>query len=152
MINDVDIDISTYADGYEKFEAGTPPIAPVIGFSSSIDFMNQINPNEIYKHEMTLHDYAFEKLSKFNGLKIYGAKNNKGAIISFNIDGIHNSDLGAMLDKKNIAIRTGHHCCQPLMKLYKVTGTSRVSFGVYNTKQDVDYLIDSLDEIIKILI
>ncbi len=150
MINDVEIDKSSYADGFEKFEAGTPPIAPVIGFSSSIDFMNDTNPNEIYNHEMKLHDHAIEKLNKFKNIKIYGRNNNKGAIISFCIDGIHNSDLGAMLDKKNIAIRTGHHCCQPLMKFYNISGTSRVSFGVYNTFEDVDYFINSLEEIVKI--
>ena len=151
MIHDVEIDKSTYADGYEKFEAGTPPIAPVIGLSSSIDFMNDTDPNKIYKHEMDLHNYALEKLNKFNNLEIFGSSKNKGAIISFNIKGVHNSDLGAMLDKKNIAIRTGHHCCQPLMKQYNITGTSRVSFGVYNTYEDVDYLVDSIDEILKIL-
>ena len=152
MIHDVDIDKSTYANGYEKFEAGTPPIAPVIGFSSSLNFMNEVDPNVIYDHEMKLHDYAYEKLSKFNNIKIYGSNKNKGAIISFNIEGVHNSDLGAMLDKKNIAIRTGHHCCQPLMKHFNVTGTSRISFGVYNTKDDVDYLVDSIHEITKILL
>ena len=151
MIHDVDIDKSSYADGYEKFEAGTPPIAQVIGFSSSIDFLNDIDLNQIYKHEMELHNYAIEKLYKFNKIKIFGSSKNKGGIISFNIEGIHNSDLGAMLDKKNIAIRTGHHCCQPLMKFYKITGTSRVSFGVYNTLDDVDYFVDSLDEIMQIL-
>ena len=150
MIDDVFIDKSTYAEGYEKFEAGTPPIAPVIGFSSSIDFMNETDPNKIYKHEMELHDYALEKLSKFNNIKIYGTSKYKGGIISFNIKGIHNSDLGSILDKKNIAIRTGHHCCQPLMKFYNIAGTSRVSFGVYNTFSDIDHLIDSIDEITKI--
>ena len=152
MIHDVYIDKSTYANGYEKFEAGTPPIAPVIGFSSSLNFMNEVDPKIIYDHEMKLHDYAYEKLSKFNNIKIYGSNKNKGAIISFNIEGIHNSDLGAMLDKKNIAIRTGHHCCQPLMKHFNVTGTSRISFGIYNTKDDVDYLVDSINEITKILL
>ena len=152
MIHDVDIDKSTYAKGYEKFEAGTPPIAPVVGFSSALNFMNEADPNVIYDHEMKLHDYAYEKLSKFNNIKIYGPNKNKGAIISFNIEGVHNSDLGAMLDKKNIAIRTGHHCCQPLMKHFNVTGTSRISFGVYNTKDDVDYLVDSIHQITKILL
>ena len=152
MIHDVDIDKSTYANGYEKFEAGTPPIAPVIGFSSSLNFMNEVDPNVIYEYEMKLHDYAYEKLSKFNNLKIYGSYKNKGAIISFNIEGVHSSDLGMMLDKKNIAIRTGHHCCQPLMKHFNITGTSRISFGVYNTKDDIDYLVDSIHEITKILL
>ena len=81
MIHDVDIDKSTYANGYEKFEAGTPPIAPVIGFSSSLNFMNEVDPNVIYDHEMKLHDYAFEQLSKFNNIKIYGPNKNKGAIV-----------------------------------------------------------------------
>ena len=151
MISNVDIDKSTYADGYEKFEAGTPPIAPVIGLSASLDFMNETNPNKIYEHEMELHDYAFEKLNKFNNINIYGKSKNKGAIISFNFTNLHNSDIGSMLDKKNIAIRSGHHCCQPLMKYFNIKGTSRVSFGIYNTKDDVDHLTDSLDEIIKIL-
>ena len=151
MIHDVDINKSTYADGYEKFEAGTPPIAPVIGFSSSLNFMNKIDPNVIYDHEMKLHDYAYEKLSKFNNVKIFGSNKNKGAIISFNIKGVHNSDLGALLDKKNIAIRTGHHCCQPLMKFFKINGTARLSFGVYNTLEDVDYFEKSLQEVSKIL-
>ncbi len=152
MIYDVDIDKSTYASGYEKFEAGTPPIAPVIGFSSSLNFMNEVDPNAIYNHEMSLHNYAYEKLSKFNNIKVFGSNKNKGAIISFNIEGIHNSDLGAMLDKSNIAIRTGHHCCQPLMKHFNVTGTSRISFGIYNTKDDVDHLVDSIHKITKILL
>ena len=151
MINEVKIDSSNYAEGYEKFEAGTPPIAEVVGFSSSIDFMNSIDPNEIYNYEMMLHDYAYSKLKKFKNIKFYGTSKNKGAIISFNIDGIHNSDLGALLDKKNIAIRTGHHCCQPLMKFYNIKGTARISFGIYNTIEDIDYFEKSLSEIIKIL-
>lgn len=151
MIHEVDIDKSSYAEGYEKFEAGTPPIAPVIGFSASLDFMSETNPNKIYEHEMQLHDYAFEKLNKFNNINIYGKSRSKGAIISFNFTNLHNSDVGSMLDKKNIAIRSGHHCCQPLMKYYNIKGTSRVSFGIYNTKDDVDHLIDSLNEIINIL-
>ncbi len=151
MIDEVFIDKSTYALGYEKFEAGTPPIAEVIGFASSIDFMNDINPDEIYEHEMNLHDYALEKLKKINNIKFFGNSKNKGAIISFNLDGIHNSDLGSLLDKKNIAIRTGHHCCQPLMKFFNIKGTARLSFGVYNTLEDVDYFEKSLREVSKIL-
>ena len=100
---------------------------------------------------MNLHEYTIEKLKKFNNIKIFGTSKEKGGIISFNLEGIHNSDLGAMLDKKNIAVRTGHHCCQPLMKFYNVTGTARISFGVYNTYDDIDYFINSIDEIIKIL-
>jgi len=150
MIHDVDINKSSYAEGYEKFEAGTPPISQVIGFSSAIDFMNEIDPDQIFEHEMGIHNYAIEKLNGFNDIQIYGPNKNKGAIISFNINNVHNSDVGAILDKKNIAIRTGHHCCQPLMKFYNIKGTSRASFGIYNSYDDVDYFIESIDEIIKL--
>ena len=148
MINNVDIDKSTYANGYEKFEAGTPPIAPVIGFSSSLNFMKQVDPNVIYNHEMKFMIMLMNQISKFNNIKIYGSNKNKGAIISFNIEGIHNSDLGAMLDKK-YSYKNRTSLLPTFYETFNVTGTSRISFGVYNTKDDVDYLIDSIDEIIK---
>ena len=108
--------------------------------------------DNIYSYENELTKYAYEQLQKNNDIKLYGDFNNQTSIISFNIDGLHFNDLAMFLDKKNIAIRTGHHCCQPLMKHLNVTGTSRISFGVYNTKDDVDYLLDSLHEITKILL
>ena len=91
-------------------------------------------------------------MKKINDMIIYGDFKNQTSIISFNLDGVHFNDLAMLLDKKNIAIRTGHHCCQPLMKHFNITGTSRISFGVYNTKDDVDYLVDSIHEITKILL
>ena len=100
---------------------------------------------------MKLHDYAMDKLLSFNNLNIYGYSNNKGAIISFNIDGIHFNDLALLLNKKNIAIRTGHHCAQPLMKHYDITGSARMSFGIYNTKNDINYFTESLKEVVNIL-
>ena len=151
MIEDVNILNSTYASGFEKFEAGTPPIAEVIGLSSAIDFVLETNLEKIFSHEMALHNYALEKLKIINHIKFLGESRNKGAIISFNIEGIHYNDLSLLLDKKNIAVRSGHHCAQPLMKYYKIDGTARMSFGVYNTKEDVDYFVKSLNEVMKIL-
>ena len=113
--------------------------------------IKKIGLENIYKYEKELHDFTIDKLSSDKDILIYGKSFNKGAIISFNIKGIHANDLAMFLDQKNIALRTGHHCCQPLMKLYNINGTSRISFGAYNTFEDVDYLVESLNEIIKIL-
>tara|TARA_Y100001970_G_scaffold258688_1_gene338855 strand:- start:17489 stop:18694 length:1206 start_codon:yes stop_codon:yes gene_type:complete len=151
MIKDVSILESSYAEGFEKFEAGTPPIAEVIGLSAAIDFLNQINLNNIFEYELDLHNYMIEKLKKINGIKIYGESKNKGAIISFNIENLHYNDVALLMDKKNIAIRSGHHCAQPLMKFFNTQGMSRLSFGIYNNDKDVDYFADSLKEVINIL-
>lgn len=151
MIKNVEIDSSTYLEGNHKFEAGTPPIAEVIGLSSSIDFINQVGIENIYSYENELTNYAYEKMKRNNDMKIYGDFNNQTSIISFNIEGIHFNDLAMLLDKKNIAIRTGHHCAQPLMKHLNISGNARMSVGVYNTKEDIDYLIKSIDEVINIL-
>ena len=151
MIKNVDIFQSSYLDTYEKFEAGTPPIAEVIAFSASIDFVNEIGLNNIFNHELDLRNYALDKLRNFNNLNIYGESKNKGGIISFNLDGFHFNDVSLLLDKNNIAIRSGHHCAQPLMKYLNIKGNARVSFGVYNDKNDIDLLIDSLKEIKNLL-
>jgi cysteine desulfurase/selenocysteine lyase len=151
MIKNVETDSSTYLDGFHKFEAGTPPIAQVVGFSSCINFINEVGLNNIYSFENELTQYAYEKLSKLNDIIIYGDFKNQTSIISFNLNGIHFNDLAMLLDKKNIAIRTGHHCAQPFMKHFNITGNARMSFGVYNTKDDIDYFIKSLNEVKKIL-
>ena len=151
MIENVDIHQTTYTKGFQKFEAGTPPIAEVIGLGASIDFVTSLNLNKIFIHEKELHDYALDKLNNLNNLSVYGNGLNKGAIISFNISDIHANDLAMILDQKNIAIRTGHHCAQPLMKYLNLTFTARVSFGIYNNKNDVDLFIDSLVEAKKFL-
>ena len=151
MIKDVNILNSSYASGFEKFEAGTPPIAQVIGLSASIEFLSEIGMNNLYTHELELYSYALERLKEINKLEIYGLSKNNDAIISFNIKGYHFNDLALLLDKKNIAIRSGHHCAQPLMKYLNITGTARMSFGIYNTKEEIDYFIDNLKSIIKIL-
>jgi cysteine desulfurase/selenocysteine lyase len=146
MIEKVEINNSTYATSYSKFEAGTPPIAQVIGLGASIDFINSLNLDKIFKYEKELHDYTIDKLKSFNDIAIYGSSPNKGSIISFNIKDIHANDLGMILDQKNIAIRTGHHCAQPLMKYLNITSSARASFGVYNNLKDADFFIDSLNE------
>ena len=144
MIHNVKIDKTTFAKGFQKFEAGTPPIAEVIGLGSSIDFVNSLDLISIFKHEKDLHDYTVEKLRSFNDITIYGNGLNKGSIISFNISGIHANDLAMILDQKNVAIRTGHHCAQPLMKYLNITSSARASFGVYNNKNDADMFVKSL--------
>ena len=146
MIDKVEIDNTTFAQSYHKFEAGTPPIAPVIGLGASIDFINTLNLEKVFEYEQSLHNYAFDKLSSFNDLSIYGHSNCKGAIISFNLKGIHANDLAIILDQNNIAIRTGHHCAQPLMKYLNITSSARASFGVYNNFKDIDLFLDSLRE------
>jgi cysteine desulfurase / selenocysteine lyase len=151
MIKNVNTDSSTYLNGFQKFEAGTPPIAEVIGLSSSLDFINEVGIKKIYGFEKNLTQYAYDKMRSINDLKIYGDFSNQTSIISFNIDGVHFNDLAMLLDKKNIAIRTGHHCAQPFMKHFNISGNARMSVGVYNTKDDIDYFIKSIDEVREIL-
>ena len=141
MIKNVEIDSSTYVDGPYKFEAGTPPIAQVVGLASCINFINEVGIRNIFSYENNLSKYAYQELKKINDIKIYGDFKNQTSIISFNIDGLHFNDLAMLLDKKNIAIRTGHHCAQPFMKHFNITGNARMSFGVYNSKDDIDFFI-----------
>ena len=151
MIDNVDIQQTNYAKGFQKFEAGTPPIAEVIGLGASIEFVTLLNLKKIFIHEKELHDYTLDKLKNINNLNVYGNGLNKGAIISFNILDIHANDLAMILDQKNVAIRTGHHCAQPLMKYLNITFSARASFGVYNNKNDVDLFVNSLVEAKKFL-
>ena len=151
MIKNVETDSSTYLDGFYKFEAGTPPIAEVIGLSASLNFINEVGIDNIYSYENELTKYAYEQLQKNNDIKLYGDFNNQTSIISFNIDGLHFNDLAMFLDKKNIAVRTGHHCAQPFMKHFNIEGNARMSVGIYNTKYDVDFFVNSINEIKKIL-
>jgi cysteine desulfurase / selenocysteine lyase len=151
MIKNVETDSSTYLEGNNKFEAGTPPIAEVIGLSSSIDFINELGIENIYSYENELTNYAYDKLKTNNDIYIYGDFKNQTSIISFNVNDLHFNDLAMFLDKKNIAIRTGHHCAQPFMKHFKISGNARMSVGIYNTKDDVDYFIKSLNEIKNII-
>ena len=147
MIENVNILETTYAQGNQKFEAGTPPIAQVIGFSAAIDFLKSLDMKKVFSYECELHDYTVEQLKSINDFKIYGNSKNKGSLISFNIEGFHHNDVALLLNQKNIAIRSGHHCAQPLMKKLNITGSARASFGVYNNKEDVDHFVESIKDI-----
>ena len=151
MIKNVETNSSTYLDSFQKFEAGTPPIAEVIGLSASLDFIHEVGIDKIYEYENELTKYAYNQMIKNNDIKIYGDFKNQTSIISFNMDGVHFNDLALLLDKKNIAIRTGHHCAQPFMKHFKISGNARMSVGIYNNKDDIDYFIESLNEVKNIL-
>ena len=144
MIKQVTFEKTTYADLPHKFEAGTPNIAGGIAFGAAIDYMNEIGFNNIAAYEDELLDYATKKLLQIEGLKIYGTSKHKTAVISFNIGTIHPYDIGSIIDKLGIAVRTGHHCAQPIMDFYKIPGTVRASFSFYNTFKEVDLLYNAL--------
>lgn len=144
MISDVTFEKTTYADLPHKFEAGTPNICGGIAFGAAIDYMNNIGFEHIAAYENELLHYATEKLQTIDGLKIYGTSSNKTSVISFNIDGVHAYDIGTIIDKLGIAIRTGQHCAQPIMDFYGISGTVRASFAFYNTKEEIDLLVAAL--------
>ena len=146
MIKEVRFEKTTYASLPHKFEAGTPNIAGVIAFKESIDFISKLNLNNVAAYEKELLEYATSKMLKIQGLKILGTSKNKSAIISFNIDGIHHYDIGVLLDQMGVAIRTGHHCTQPIMERFKIAGTARISFSVYNTKEEIDICIKAIEK------
>jgi len=151
MIKDVSINKTTYACLPHKFEAGTPNIAGVVAFKKALDFINTTGLEKIKAHEDSLLEYALKKLKSIDNLKVIGTATEKSAIISFVIKGVHHYDLGLILDKMGVAIRTGHHCTQPIMKKFNISGTSRISFAYYNTIGEVDYFIESLKKAIKML-
>ena len=146
MISSVTFDKTEYADLPHKFEAGTPNISGVIGFGAAIDYMNNIGFDNIEAHEQELLKYATDRLNKIPGIKIYGDQVNKISVISFNLSNHHPSDIGSILDQFGIAVRTGQHCTQPIMDYYKIPGTVRVSLSFYNTKSEIDLLIDALEK------
>ena len=151
MISDVTFEKTTYADLPHKFEAGTPNICGGIAFGEAINYMNAIGFDKISQHENKLLEYATEKLLSIDGLKIYGTSKNKTSVISFNIDGIHAYDLGTIIDKLGIAIRTGQHCAQPIMDFYGISGTARASFAFYNTFDEIDQFIVAIKKAITML-
>ena len=144
MIAEVSFEKTTYADLPFKFEAGTPNICGGIAFGAALDYMNSIGFENIAAHENELLKYATQELLKIEGIKIYGPTTNKTSVISFNLEGIHPYDIGSILDKMGIAVRTGHHCTQPIMDFYKIPGTVRASFAFYNTLQEVDALVNAV--------
>ena len=146
MISTVTFEKTTYADLPHKFEAGTPNIAGGIAFGAALDYMNSIGFDNIAEYENELLNYATNALKKIDGIKIYGEVKNKTAVISFNIRGIHPYDIGSILDQLGIAVRTGHHCAQPIMDFFAIPGTVRASFSFYNTFVEIDRLVEAVNK------
>ena len=144
MIATVTFEKTTYADLPHKFEAGTPNICGGIAFAAAIEYMNSIGFENIAAYEDELLQYATTKLNEIEGMKIYGVSEEKTAVISFNIEGLHPYDIGTLIDKMGIAVRTGHHCAQPVMDFFKIPGTVRASFAFYNTKEEIDRFIEAV--------
>jgi len=152
MIKEVYFDKVIYNDLPYKYEAGTPNIADTVAFKAALDFTKQIGKEKIRRHENELLSYATGELEQIEGLKIIGKAKNKISVISFVIDKVHPQDLGILLDNRGIAVRTGHHCAQPLMDCYRIPGTTRASFAMYNTKEEIDSLITGLHKTVKMLV
>ena len=152
MIREVHKYETTWNDLPYKFEAGTPNIADVIGFGAAIDYLTKIGMDNVRQHEIELTKYAMEKFSKIPGLQVYGTKDisKRGGVISFNFADVHPHDVADIIDKEGISLRSGHHCAQVLMERLNVAATSRASFYIYNTKEDIDALIDSLNKVAKV--
>ena len=152
MIREVHKYETTWNDLPYKFEAGTPNIADVIGFGAAIDYLTNLGMDNVREHEIELTNYAIEKLSQINGLTIYGTKDisKRGGVISFNFADVHPHDVAQIIDEEGIAVRSGHHCAQVLMERLNVAATSRASFYIYNTKEEIDSLINSLNKVARI--
>ena len=151
MIAEVTFEKTTYAGLPHKFEAGTPNIAGGIAFGAALDYINAIGMTEIAQYEAELLAYATASLLKIPGVKIYGVAPEKTAVISFNVEGIHSYDIGSILDKMGIAVRTGHHCAQPIMDYYQIPGTVRASLSFYNTYEEIDRMLEALKKAIQML-
>ncbi|MCY4217257.1 MAG: cysteine desulfurase [Flavobacteriaceae bacterium] len=151
MISEVTFEKSTYAEIPHKFEAGTPHVSGAVAFGAAIDYLKDMGYENFVPYEEELLNYATEQLKKVNDIIIYGDSINKTPVISFNIKGIHPYDIGSIMDQQGIAVRTGHHCAQPIMDFYQIPGTIRASFSFYNTKQEIDRMIDALLKAINML-
>jgi cysteine desulfurase/selenocysteine lyase len=149
MIDVVTFEKTTFNSLPHKFEAGTPPISAVIGLGTAVDYINHVGLNKIHSIETDLLTYGTQKLKTISGLKIYGEAKNKTSVISFGVGDIHPHDIASLIDKEGVAIRTGHHCTQPLMKFFKVPATCRASFSIYNNQEDIDQLYNALLKIKK---
>jgi len=145
MIDKVSFEETTYNVPPFRFEAGTPPIAAGIGLGSAIEYLNNIGMEQIAAREHEIVSYAYDELQKIDGLRFIGDAKERASVISFVFDDIHASDMGTLLDKRGIAVRTGHHCAQPILRRFNVPATTRASFSFYNTKDDVDRLVDGIE-------
>ena len=151
MIDQVSFDGTTFAAPPQRFEAGTPNVAGAIGLGKAIEYINQFDISDVVKHENKLRQIASAGLSEINGFVEHGTTPNKAAVLSFNIEGVHPHDLATFLDAQGIAIRTGHHCCQPLMKILGVEATARASFALYNTEDEANRLVEAVKKAVDIL-
>lgn len=152
MIAEVTFEKTTYAGLPHKFEAGTPNICGGIAFGAALDYVNSLGMDNIAAYEDDLLEYATQKLKEIPGLKIYGEAAQKTAVVSFNLEGIHPYDIGTLLDQMGIAVRTGHHCAQPIMDFYEIPGTVRASFSFYNTPEEVDRLVEGVEKARQMLV
>ena len=150
MILSVSFDKTLYAEVPAKFEAGTPPIAAAIGLGSAVDYLNNIGMSVIHEYEKSLTSYAMDSLREVSDLKFFGTSSTKSGVISFNVKGIHAHDMGTLLNDYGVAVRTGHHCAQPVMERYKVPATTRASLYLYNTRDDIDVLVESIRKVQKL--
>ncbi len=144
MIETVSFEKATFKAAPHRFEAGTPPIAQAIGLGAALDYVSGLGMENIARHEAELLDYANERLAEIEGLRILGQVPGKAAIVSFVVDGIHSYDVATILDRAGVAVRVGHHCAEPLMARFGVDATLRASFGLYNTRTDVDTMVAAL--------
>ncbi len=151
MISNVTFEKTTYNDIPYKFEAGTPNIADVIAFRQALEFVNKLDKVNIHAHEQNLLSHAHDAMEQIPGLRIIGKAANKVSVVSFVVDGIFHFDIGQMLDARGVAIRTGHHCTQPLMEHYGLEGTARASFSVYNTVSEIDIMVEGLEKIVTMM-
>jgi cysteine desulfurase/selenocysteine lyase len=150
MILSVTFEKTTYNTIPHKFEAGTPPIAAAIGLGTAVDYLSEIGMDVIAAHELTLLNYATEQMNGMPGVRIIGTAHNKAAVISFEVDGVHPHDIGTLLNQEGVAVRTGHHCAQPVMQRFKVPATTRASFAFYNSMQEIDALIAGIRNVQKV--
>jgi cysteine desulfurase/selenocysteine lyase len=150
MILSVSFEKTTYNALPYKFEAGTPNIAGAIGLGAALDYVNSVGIENVAAHEHDLLLYATRRLLEIDGLRIIGTAADKASVISFVLEGVHPHDIGTILDQEGVAIRTGHHCAQPLMMRFKVPATGRASFGLYNTREEADTLVEGLTRVIEV--
>lgn len=151
MIKDVDFSGTTFNVPPYKFEAGTPAVAEVAGLGAALNYLEKVGLDDIFAHEVMIMNYAQERLSNIKGVKTYAAKATKAGSLSFNVEGLHPFDVGTLLDQMGVAIRTGHHCAQPVMKHFNIPGTARASFALYTTKEEIDIFINALERVIGML-
>lgn len=151
MIESVDFDKTTFNVPPYRFEAGTPSVADVIGLGAALDFLNALDLDEVFAHEQEILNYAQEGLKSIKGVRVYAEKAPKAGSLSFNVENVHPFDVGTLLDQLGVAIRTGHHCAQPVMKHFNIPGTARASFALYTTKEEIDILLSSLGRVIPML-